>query len=53
LKGGQNRVVPAARAPADLLVGLEVLRGKPCAHTIVWIASAISPAEKGFPRILL
>src|SRR6478672_9314040 len=49
---GEDRVVAAARAPANLLVGLEVLRGQLqlARHaSIASTASAISPALNGLP----
>ena len=61
LDGGEDRVVAAARAPADLLVGLQVLRRQRqlavavavFRHSIAPIASASSLARKGTPRTRL
>src|SRR5262249_888155 len=63
LDGGEDGVVAAARAPAHLLVGLEVLRRQRqpfavavdavLAHNIVSIASASSLGRKGTPRTRL
>src|SRR4029450_13959721 len=55
---GQDRVVPAARAPAALLVCLELLRRQAAvsgsvAHSRASIASASSPARSGTPRTRL
>jgi hypothetical protein len=60
LDGGEDRIVAAARAPADLLVGLQVLR-RQCqlavavafCHNIAPIASPNSLARKGTPRTRL
>ena len=58
----EDRVVAAARAPADLLVGLEVLRGQLNEVSVAFghhestsavIASASSAARNGRPRTLL
>ena len=55
----EDRVVPAARAPAHLLVGLEVLRRQRRARRcrspsrIASIASASSPERNGSPRTLV
>src|SRR5581483_2514370 len=67
LDGGEDRVVAAPRAPADLLVGLEVLRRQGeapaasvglavagcSAHTSASIASASSLERNGTPRTRL
>ena len=60
LHRGEDRVVAAARAPADLLVGLQVLRRQrqlavavALCHTSAPIASASSLARKGTPRTRL
>ncbi len=61
LHGGQDRVVPAARAPADLLVARPVLAGGDgdgggghCAPSSIFTMTAsISPARKGTPWTLV
>ena len=60
LDGGEDRVVAAARAPADFLVGLQVLRGQrqlavavAFGHSMAPIASASSLARNGTPRTRL